>query len=173
MPKLQINGTNDPYWTLDSLNIYWNDLIGPSYVVYLPNAVHNLKENRDWATNGIGAFFRHVAIGREMPKFSWTILPSPPKSGERVHFELNIDSPAPKAVRFWFASTKTRDFRESHWGDGGTTFKPAAGKLIAIDREAPDVGHAAIFADLIYEIDGLEYHLSSQIAIYGPREKKP
>ena len=71
MPKLQINGTNDPYWTLDSMNLYWDDLKGPKYVVYLPNAVHNLQEHRDWAINGVGALFRHVASGKEMPKFSW------------------------------------------------------------------------------------------------------
>ena len=39
------------------------------------------------------------------------------------------------------------------------------------DREGV---YNAIFADLTFEIDGLEYHLSSQIAIFGPKgELKP
>ena len=70
MPKLLINGTNDRYWTLDALDLYWNDLKGPKYVVELPNAGHGLEVNRDWAINGLGAFFRHSVTGRPMPALS-------------------------------------------------------------------------------------------------------
>src|SRR5207342_1748565 len=59
LPKLIINGANDRYWTLDALNLYWDDLKGQKSVVYLPNAGHNLANHRDYALNGIGAFFRH------------------------------------------------------------------------------------------------------------------
>ena len=29
MPKLSVIGTNDRYWVLDALNIYWNNFLGP------------------------------------------------------------------------------------------------------------------------------------------------
>ena len=61
-PKLLINGTNDRYWTLDALDLYWNELQGPKYLIELPNAGHDLKVNRDWATSGLGAFFHHVVL---------------------------------------------------------------------------------------------------------------
>ena len=61
-PKLLINGTNDRYWTLDALDLYWDGLKGPKYLVELPNAGHGLDKNRDWAINGLGAFFRQVVI---------------------------------------------------------------------------------------------------------------
>ena len=70
-PKLLINGTNDRYWTLDALDLYWDGLKGPKYLVELPNAGHGLDQNRDWAINGLGAFFRHVVIGRPMPRLAW------------------------------------------------------------------------------------------------------
>ena len=99
-PKLLINGTNDRYWTLDALDLYWDGLKGPKYLVELPNAGHGLDQNRDWAINGIGAFFRQVVTGRPMPRLSWDFAadeqgeatltihadppPSPPGSGRRT-----------------------------------------------------------------------------------------
>ena len=173
MPKLQINGTNDPYWTLDSMNLFWDDLKGPKYVVYLPNAVHNLQEHRDWAINGVGALFRHVASGKEMPKFSWS-----PRSLEQqslgFHLNLKESSPKPKAVTLWVTQSDTRDFRKSRW----ETIPPAPFEVDEFNLTyrfgADRMGYAACFADLTFEIDGLEYHLSSQIAIFGPKgELKP
>ena len=73
MPKLLINGANDRYWTLNAIDLYWNGLKGPKYLVELPNAGHGLDENRDWALNGLGAFFRYQVTGRPMPAVSWRV----------------------------------------------------------------------------------------------------
>jgi PhoPQ-activated pathogenicity-related protein len=42
LPKMIINGTNDPYWAQDALNIYWDDLKGEKHVFYVPNAGQGL-----------------------------------------------------------------------------------------------------------------------------------
>ncbi len=174
MPKLQINGTNDPYWTLDSMNLYWNDLKGPSHVVYLPNAVHNLKEHRDWAVNGVGALFRHVATGKELPAFSWKKDLAGENEGYRMSLDYKGASPQPKAIRFWSAKSDSKEFRPSRWEAGDPiplAQCPDDGRLQASGGTAE--GYSAVFADLIFEIDGLEYHLSSQIFLFGPKGKMP
>ena len=76
-PKMLINGANDRYWTLNALDLYWNDLQGPKYLVELPNAGHDLKVNRDWATSGLGAFFHHVVLNRPMPQLTWDFAEGP------------------------------------------------------------------------------------------------
>ena len=45
-PKMIINGTNDPYWPADALEIYWDDLPGEKWCLYVPNAGHGLRDGR-------------------------------------------------------------------------------------------------------------------------------
>src|SRR5258708_16536365 len=115
MPKMIINGTNDPYWTQDALNLYWDDLSGDKWVLYVPNAGHNLVEgnlipNLTRAGNTLAAFARHQIYDSPMPKLSWKHTQA---SGK---YRLSVTSdPAPKAVRLWQADAPTRDFRKATW----------------------------------------------------------
>src|SRR5262249_34087419 len=67
MPKLLINGNNDPYWTVDALNHYWDGLKGDKWVSYVPNAGHNLQEpdkTRTRAVSALAAFVRAQATDK-------------------------------------------------------------------------------------------------------------
>src|SRR5690606_3578377 len=39
-PKVVVVGTNDPYFPLDAMNLYWDALPEPKYALYLPNERH-------------------------------------------------------------------------------------------------------------------------------------
>ncbi len=154
IPKLQINGTNDPYWTLDSMNLYWDELVGPKWVVYLPNAGHGLDQHRDYAVNGVGAIFRHAIGGTPMPKLSWK------HDDQDGKLSLTVESDTlPKSVQLWEASSDSLDFRKSKW----TASTVPNAKSMTFQRTRPERGNIAFFADLGYEVDGLPYHLSTQI----------
>jgi PhoPQ-activated pathogenicity-related protein len=152
-PKLLINGTNDRYWTLDALDLYWDGLKGPKYLVELPNAGHGLDQNREWAVNGLAAFFRHVVQGRSLPRLAWTF-----DSGQPGDSVLTIHAePAPRAARLWSAQSASRDFRESRWES-----KPLrVGATITEKIPPPTSGHMALFGELEYEVDGIPYHLTT------------
>ncbi len=155
MPKFQINGTNDPYWTLDSMNIYWDELKGPSYVVYLPNAGHGLDKNREYATQAIGAIYHNAIGGMAMPQLSW-------KHGDTDSGALLLtvtSHPAPKSAQLWTATSPTLDFRKSPW----TASPLKAGTTMAGDVKLPKSGNVALLADLEYEIDGYVFHMSTQV----------
>jgi PhoPQ-activated pathogenicity-related protein len=165
LPKLLINGTNDRYWTLDALNIYWNDLKGPKSVVYLPNAGHNLAVNRDYALNGIGAFFRHNVSKRPWPELSWEH-----GDGDNGSLRLTVkSSPEPKSAKLWVATSETRDFRESTWE---STPMVLNGSVARGETRPPGKGYIALFGDVRYEVDGIPYHLSTQIRQTGDKGEK-
>jgi PhoPQ-activated pathogenicity-related protein len=160
LPKFQINGSNDPYWTLDSLNIYWDELKGPKWVVYLPNAGHGLDQNRHYALQGIAAYFRHVASNRPMPELTWEH-----GDDDAGAPRLIINSkPAAKQAKLWTASADSRDFRQAHWTAGEHA---GSNSHYAFAASTPKTGYSAHFGDITYEIDGIEYHLSTQVRIIG------
>lgn len=165
LPKLQINGANDRYWTHDSVSVYWNDLHGPSYVVYLPNAGHGLNEHRDYALNGVAALFRHAVTGRPLPKVSWESEPTD-DNGVR----LSVTAPGAQAVQFWTTESSSRDFRESKW-----TSHPAE-KVDGVSIHTlaqPASGHGLVLGDITYTIDELPYHLSTLIFETGAKTTTP
>jgi PhoPQ-activated pathogenicity-related protein len=65
----------------------------------------------------------------------------------------------------WVAEAATRDFRKSTWSE-----KPAAtsGTAVAATMDPPISGYRAFFAELDYALDGLTYHLCTQVRVVGP-----
>lgn len=163
MPKLMINGVNDPYWTTDALNLYWDDLPGDKWVTYVPNAGHNLEQrgengekDRTRAVNALAAFTKHQIRDNPMPKLDW----KHDDASDQSRLTVNSDH-LPKAARLWVASAATRDFRLARWKDQTL----ASGKSIVAKVAAPSTGCVAFFAELDFEIDGLPHQLSTQMRI--------
>ena len=160
MPKLLINGNNDPYWTTDALNLYWDDLKGDKWVLYVPNAGHNLQEpdkSRTRATNALAAFARSVTVGKPLPTLKWKHDDADGKA--RLKIETSV---APKAARVWTATAPTRDFREAKWKESAAT---VADNTILVTAERPKEGFKEFFVEMEYEIDGIKYNLSTQLRV--------
>jgi PhoPQ-activated pathogenicity-related protein len=168
LPKLIVNGSNDFYWVTDALNLYWNELRGDKWVLYVPNAGHNLLRqdgaNSDpfaYLINGLAAFSRHQISGRSMPNLKW--------KHETLNGSLRLTieaTPAPTAARLWVAQAATQDFRRAKWREQAVSFSkgPVIGEVTP-----PQEGYLAFYGELDYEIDGLKYHLSTQIRMTESR----
>jgi len=168
LPKLLLLGNNDPYWTTDALNLYWDGLKGGKWVTYVPNAGHNLRQdNKPDATRTLGAlaaFTRHMIADNPMPKLSW----KHDDAGGKLRLTVEA-SPRPKAARLWVATAPTRDFREARWEE----CKATLGKDSVVGEvEPPKEGCLAFYGDLEYEMGGLKYNLCTQIRIVGEPVKK-
>jgi PhoPQ-activated pathogenicity-related protein len=166
VPTMIINGANDPYWATDALNLYWDDLKTPKWVLYVPNAGHGLvqehesgKKDRNRALGTLAAFAHSQAYTKEMPRLTW-------KHGDADgKLVLDVEAkPAPKAGRLWVAQAQTRDLRMARWEERPATLKgEQLHGLVAPNKE----GVLAFFAEVEYELNGRPYYLSTQIRIVG------
>jgi PhoPQ-activated pathogenicity-related protein len=171
MPKMLIHGNNDPYWTTDALNLYWDDLKGEKHVAYIANAGHNLQQtdekgkeiDRLKAVDTLAAFARAEITDKPLPKLAWK------HEGVNGKLRLNVDADlAPTGARLWVATAPTRDFRNARWADQKVDL--AKTKVVG-EIDAPTDGCRAFYCEMDYEIDGIKYHLCTQIRIAGEPKK--
>jgi PhoPQ-activated pathogenicity-related protein len=158
LPKLLILGTNDRYWSQDALNLYWDGLKGPKWVLYVPNSGHGLEDReRVYAT--LAAFIRMVAGGGRWPKMRWSYM----ESADGADLSLRSDPP-PTEARLFHVQAKTKDFRDSRW-----SFDPMAHATggFAGHSPLPAEGYTANFGEAVYNLDGHPFTLSTQIRIIG------
>jgi PhoPQ-activated pathogenicity-related protein len=158
MPKLLLLGTNDPYWTVDSLRHYWNDLPEPKLVFQTPNAGHDLGGGLQ-AIDTLAAFFQMVADKEELPKMEWKL-----NDGDVPHLHVKVNRSA-KNIRLWTADSTDRDFRNDKWSSKNLEVKP--GSAIAdADIEKPAAGYRAFMGEVILTNSlGHEYKLSTQVQV--------
>lgn len=169
MPKLIVLGNNDPYWSTDALNLYWDALPGEKFISYTPNAGHDLTERdeagkkvtADRAINNVSAFVRYQLSGKALPKLGWKHT-----TKEDGSLGLTVTAePAPKQARLWMAKSETRDFRKARWESKEIELKE--GQAVVASVEKPEKGFVAYYADLGYEIDGLPQWLCTQMRVVG------
>ena len=166
LPKLIINGTNDFYWTTDALNLYWNDLPERKWVLYVPNAGHDLRRQGGAGSNplsyvidGLAAFVRHQINGASMPSLTW----KHDRANDKLRLTIEA-TPAPLGGRLWVVQAPTRDLRTAKWKEQAVTL--SSGGAVG-EVTAPEEGYLAFYGELDYEIDGLKYHLSTQLQMAG------
>ena len=153
LPKLLVNGTNDPYWVVDAMNNYWDDLQGPKYALHIPNAGHSLKGGQEQATRTIGAFARMVASGQTPPAISWNFeTPQPTIRKLTVSSETK-----PTVVRLWSADSTDLDFRDEEWTSTTLTGDSQWTGSITSDQ------HTAMFAELEFHVDNIPYSVCTLI----------
>jgi PhoPQ-activated pathogenicity-related protein len=164
LPKLIINGTNDRYWTQDALNLYWDDLKGPKWVLYAPNSGHKL-EDRPRVLATLAAFVRVTAKGEKLPEPKWHY-----EEQANGGVKLTIESAVPlEEARLFVAEAKTKDFRDSKW-----RFEKMSGEKNkwSDDIACPTEGARAVYGEAVYSIGGEKFTLSTQIKILSAAKPK-
>ncbi|MFA4029315.1 MAG: hypothetical protein GDYSWBUE_002183 [Candidatus Fervidibacterota bacterium] len=157
MPKLIVNATNDRYWAVDALKFYWDELPGEKWVLYVPNAGHNLEGQYERVVAALVAFFHHIAGGAPFPKMRWSFVDA---KGEMT---LKFSSePKPVGVTLWVARSPTTDFRDAKWTPQAAELRDGEyiGKV-----EVPADGYVAMLIEAQFNIDGRGFTLTTTLRV--------
>ncbi len=155
LPKLLIVGTNDPYWVVDAMNVYWDDLEGGKYIRQVPNAGHGLEGGQDSAFASLAVFFRHVVSERPLPNLSWDI------DETEQHLTLSMSANAkPESVKFWTARSDDNDFRDEKWTS--TELRETNSHWQGrVERTASQ--HVAVFGEFEFDFAGTPWSLTTLV----------
>jgi PhoPQ-activated pathogenicity-related protein len=168
VPKLVLVGTNDPYWPLDAANLYWDKLEGEKHLLYVPNAGHGLNASI-FAT--IIAFFRKTQGELEFTEIEWSM-----EEGEAINATVLLSKKGTASAKWneinlWIAESETRDFRKAEWKKKeDAKLLPSLDMQFTVPRERGK--YAAVYGEVIYEQEGLNYSLCSNVKIFPPLEEE-
>jgi PhoPQ-activated pathogenicity-related protein len=151
LPKMIVLGTNDPYWTVDAANYYFDDLQGEKHLYYQANTAH------DTSLQGIGTlteFYRRLAEGKPYPEVSWQH--DTPNS-----LKVRWDQPGAEAL-LWTAHSPNRDFRPSKFESVPLS---GAGETVAT-VPTPETGWTAYYVEVRYPgAMGMTYGATTKMTV--------
>jgi len=158
-PKLILLGTNDPYWPLDALNVYWNGLPEQKRVLYLPNQTHDLRDI-DRLIGSLAALDRYAAQGRPLPEVSGDFT----QQDGRLELTVHTDQ-TPRRVLAWSATSATRDFHQAHWSSRGCR---RSGDGYQCEQRTERDTYTALYAEAVFQDRGEpSFSLSTTVNITG------
>lgn len=161
MPKLIFLGTNDPYWTVDSLRFYWNDLPEPKMVYQTTNAGHDLNGGAE-ALKTLAAFFELIADRKPLPKIAWRFNEAATEN--RINAQVDVNQHA-HAINLWSAYSDDRDFRDNIWAERTLNLMEGSSHAAA-SIPVPQAGYRAFLLEVELQTDtGHDYKLSTMAKV--------
>ena len=160
MPKLLLLGSNDAYWTLESANLYYNDLPGDKHIMYAPNTGHGALDTLQ-GLQVLASFAVLCSKHERLPAVNWAYGYKP----DGLCLTLR-PAKAPSAVRVWTAVSDTRDFRKAKWADQKLA---ATNGAYTFTLAKPKSGYAAVFGEVSYPGSLAPLSLSTTPRILGAK----
>jgi len=158
MPKLLVIGTNDQYWPVNAINVYYDKFPGKTYIHYVPNAGHGLGEKYNRVASAVAKLFLSQQGKTTMPETKADYL----KSKNTIEVKY-ITSLKPEKVLAWYALSKTKDFREAKWMP---IEMKGNGKKYSCKINNPTDKKLAVFVEGQFKDKKIPYILSNKVKVF-------
>lgn len=163
-PKLIVIATNDAYFPVDALNLYWDELPGAKYVLYLPNDEHSI-EDFGRLIPALNAVHRHASEAAPMPELAWEFR----EIDGAIRLCVRAD-PQPTSVAAWSASSRDAGFRDAKFVP---QLVEAREGVYVHDLRWPVSGFRAVFAEVFFTQGERRYVLSTNLRVTDAKGQAP
>jgi len=166
IPKMIFIGTNDPYWTIDAVKHYINNIPGNNLLHYVANVGHDLGDKKQ-VLNSLSTFFALNLDNKPLPLCTWSMR----EKKNKIH--LDVKATPDKFVRavLWSSSSNVRDFRETLWESENVKLGKRDKSNVHVSLKYPSSGFRAFYVDLIYLNDkGKEYSISTRAYVADTKQ---
>lgn len=158
LPKMIIMGTNDPYWTVDAVKHYINDIPEHNLLHYVPNAGHGLGDKVQ-AFGALSSFFALMLEKADYPVCEWSLV----EKGKKSNLKVETSPANLTGARLWTSVSDSRDFRKATWTKSDIQLNAGERTVVDVTINYPKKGFQAFYVDLIYkDPHGDEYTVSTR-----------
>ena len=166
LPKYIVNSAGDQFFVPDSSQFYFDDLLGPKYMRYVPNTDHGLNAD---AIFGAVNYMIATEAGAVFPTFDWAL-----ESDGQIIRVNTVE--APVQVSMWQATNpNSLDFRLETFGAGYTDsiLTDSGGGEYVAQMTPPPTGGTAFFVELVYMVGGLPITFTTEVSILAGKINRP
>jgi len=159
MPKMLLMGTNDPYWVVDNVKNYIEEIPGENILHYVPNAGHGLNGGQQ-AMQALSSFLGFTLNKIDYPVSNWTY------EAKENQVDLAINSSADRLIDVivWTATSDDKDFRDETWTSESLEINKES--KINLKQDYPENGYKAFYIDLKYKnLEGKDYTQSTRVFV--------
>ena len=144
MPKMLFMGTNEPYWPVDAVKNYIDDIPGNNHICYTPNAGHD-QGDRKRAFATLSAFLGNTVSKNKYPICDYTI------SEQNGKITVTVKTTADKLVdaSLFTTTSPNQEFRDKKWSF--VSLNAEKKPVIEVTVDYPKSGFKAFYVELKYK----------------------
>jgi PhoPQ-activated pathogenicity-related protein len=164
LPKFMVNSAGDDFFLPDSSKFYFDDLLGPKYLRYVPNTDHSLGGT--YANDSVISFYQAVLDDVNLPVFSWEI-----QEYNSIRVETDPSDARLMEVKLWQGTNPTaRDFRKNNTNvvyNSSMLSDEGGGVYVGSVPIPGDPAWTAFFVELVYDSGDLArpYQFTTEVQI--------
>jgi PhoPQ-activated pathogenicity-related protein len=144
MPKMLFMGTNDPYWPVDAVKHYIDDIPGNNHICYTANAGHDLGDKKK-AFATLSAFLGTTVSKGKYPICDYSIA----ESEGKITVTVNTTAALLLDASIYSTISPNQEFRDKKWGS--VVLNADKKPVVQVEVDYPTSGYKAFYVELKYK----------------------